>query len=59
MHSTGANLVLAAITFGSLACELQPGPIDVVEAAIADIQHAIVSGRTTCRLVVQPYLDRI
>ena len=59
MHSTGARLVLAAITFVSLACEPPPGPIEVVEASIADIQEAIVSGRTTCRMVVQGYLDRI
>ena len=59
MHSTGARLVLAAITLVSLACEPPPGPIDVVEATIADIQDAIVSGRTTCRFVVQAYLDRI
>ena len=59
MRPTGARLVVAAITFSSLGCEPQPGRIDVVEASIADIQDAIVSGRTTCRLVVQAYLDRI
>jgi Asp-tRNA(Asn)/Glu-tRNA(Gln) amidotransferase A subunit family amidase len=30
-----------------------------VETTIADIQEAITSGRTTCRMVVQAYLDRI
>ena len=37
----------------------QAGAIDVVEASIAEIRDAIVTGRTTCRLVVQAYLDRI
>ncbi len=31
----------------------------VVEATIADIQEAILSGRTTCRGVVEAYLERI
>ncbi len=31
----------------------------VVEATIAEIQDAILSGRTSCRDVVQAYLDRI
>ncbi len=34
-------------------------PIPLVEATIADIQEAILSGRTTCRLVVEGYLARI
>jgi Asp-tRNA(Asn)/Glu-tRNA(Gln) amidotransferase A subunit family amidase len=31
----------------------------VVEVTIAQIQDEIRSGRTTCRFVVQAYLDRI
>ena len=42
-----------------VACGPPPQPIDVVETTIADIQEAISSGRTTCRMVVQAYLDRI
>ncbi len=42
-----------------VACGPRPGPIDVVEATIADVQDAIIAGRTTCRMVVQAYLDRI
>ena len=42
-----------------LACAGSPEPIDVVEATIAQIQEEIRSGRTSCRLVVQAYLDRI
>ena len=45
-----------------LATACQPHEVDripVVEATIADIQEAILSGRTTCRDVVQAYLDRI
>jgi Asp-tRNA(Asn)/Glu-tRNA(Gln) amidotransferase A subunit family amidase len=33
--------------------------MDVVEATIAQVQEAILEGRTTCRMVVQAYLDRI
>ncbi len=33
--------------------------MDVVEATIPQIQEAVRSGRTTCRQVVQAYLDRI
>jgi len=33
--------------------------VDVVEATIAHVQEAILSGETTCRMVVQAYLDRI
>jgi Asp-tRNA(Asn)/Glu-tRNA(Gln) amidotransferase A subunit family amidase len=33
--------------------------MDVVEATIAQVQEAILSGETTCRMVVQAYLDRI
>jgi len=54
-----ARLLIAALTIATLACEPRPEPIDVVESSIAEIQDAIVSGRTTCRLVVQAHLDRI
>ncbi len=43
----------------ALACGPQPEPMDVVETTIGEIQDAITSGRTTCRMVVQSYLDRI
>lgn len=33
--------------------------MNVVEASIADLQSAILDGKTTCRAVVQAYLDRI
>ena len=36
-----------------------PERIPVVEITIAEIQESIRSGRTTCRLVVQAYLDRV
>ena len=45
-----------------LVTACQPREVDrfpVVEASIADIQEAILSERTTCRDVVQAYLDRI
>ena len=53
-----AALGLAAL--GLTACDRPPPtPIPVVEATIAGVQEAIFSGRTTCRMVVQAYLDRI
>ena len=49
---------LAAVL--TAACDAPaPRPIDVVEAAIADVQEAILSGATTCRMVVQAHFDRI
>jgi amidase len=34
-------------------------PIEVVEASIAEVQEAVMSGATTCRMVVQAHIDRI
>jgi len=48
---------LAAFVLG--ACAPPPAPIEVVETTIAQVQDAITSGQTTCRMVVQSYLDRI
>ncbi len=49
-------LALAALS----ACDRPaPAPIPVVEATIVGVQKAIFSGATTCRMVVQSYLDRI
>jgi len=36
-----------------------PAPIGLVEASIAEVRAAVLQGRTTCRMVVQGYLDRI
>jgi amidase len=33
--------------------------VDVVDITIADLQRALLEGRTTCRAVVQTHLDRI
>jgi amidase len=49
-------LILVPLLFG---CQRQPAPIPVVEATIAQVQGAILSGSTTCRMVVQAHLDRI
>ena len=43
----------------SLSCDQVPRPINVVDINIAQIQENILSGRTTCRMIVQSYLDRI
>jgi Asp-tRNA(Asn)/Glu-tRNA(Gln) amidotransferase A subunit family amidase len=48
--------VFAALT---VACAEAPVPFEVHEATITQVQDAIRSGRTTCRTVVQAYLDRI
>jgi Asp-tRNA(Asn)/Glu-tRNA(Gln) amidotransferase A subunit family amidase len=50
-----------AVTVGAVvsACGPSPQPIPLVEATIPDVQAAILDGRTTCRMVVQGYLDRI
>ena len=61
IHATAVVPVLVALALAALsACDRpQPAPVPVVEATIAGVQEAIVSGRTTCRMVVQAYLDRI
>ncbi len=59
MESARAHLAAVALTFTIIACDGSPQPIDVVEATISQIQDQIRSGQTTCRLVVQAYLDRI
>jgi len=48
-------LSFSACTHGSTERQ----PFNVVEASIADLQSAILDGETTCRAVVQAYLDRI
>jgi amidase len=55
--------IMAAV--GGLACArydvahaAAPGQFQVEEATIADIQAAIKSGQTTCKGVVQRYIDR-
>jgi amidase len=50
----GAALVAAACSSAP-----PPAPIPVEEASIAELRAAILEGRTTCRMVVQAYLDRI
>ena len=54
-----ATAALLASLALATACAPAPAPIPVVEATIADVQQAIFSGATTCRLVVQSHLDRI
>jgi amidase len=54
-----APAVALTLTLMGIACADSPRPIDVVEATIASLQDEILSGRTTCRFVVQAHLDRI
>ena len=60
LHQGSAAAV--ALTALAAACEAPdptPRPINVIEATIAEVQDAIFSGRTTCRMVVRAHLDRI
>ncbi len=50
------------IAIGAAGCSAErpvPSRPPVVETTLAELQSAIRGGRTTCRLVVQVYLDRI
>ena len=50
----------ALVVLALAACDgPAAAPISVVEATIAGVQEAVFSGATTCRMVVQAYLDRI
>ncbi len=54
-------LLISALAALVAACAERgiPVPMDVVEASIDDVQQAILSDQTTCRMVVEAYLDRI
>jgi len=55
------NRRIRLLSLLSLSCS-QPGTparFDVVETTIAEIHEALRSGQTSCREVVQAYLDRI
>ena len=56
---TSAAVLYSCLVLGLAACGPQPEPMDVVEATISQVQEAIRSGATTCRMVVQAHLDRI
>lgn len=56
LSTAGHGLACALLAWG---CGPSPGPIPVVELTIAEAQEALVSGRTTCRILVQSHLDRI
>lgn len=59
-----SSLIAAIFTviFTVTACTQRsnrPHSVSVVEASITEIQSAITDGKTSCRAVVQVYLDRI
>ena len=59
MGPTHALLPLTMTVVSLLLGCASPEPIDVVETTIGNIQNAIRSGRTTCRMIVERYLQRI
>ena len=48
-----------ALLVALATCAPPEPPFDVVETTIGQVQEAVLSGRTSCREVVQAYLDRI
>ncbi len=48
----------AALVLGPAFLWSQQGPFRLEEASITDIHNAIRSGQTTCRQIVQTYIDR-
>jgi len=54
-----SSSVFLSLGLGLQACAPDPVPMDVVETTITQVQAGILSGETTCRMVVQAYLDRI
>jgi Asp-tRNA(Asn)/Glu-tRNA(Gln) amidotransferase A subunit family amidase len=52
---TAAAFVVSALAPRPASAQ---APFRVEESTIADVHHAIASGQTTCRAVVQAYLDR-
>jgi len=56
--SLGMCATLVATVVGAPECMLAQGQFHVEEASIADIQHAIQTGQTTCKQVVQAYIAR-
>jgi len=68
IYSTPYSFLLLKVFFTLLttlpltSCTQKPTaqhPINVVEVSIAELQSAIMEGETSCRSVVQAYLDRI
>jgi hypothetical protein len=52
------TLPVVVLGLAGLAPGVSGQSFSVEEASIADIQNAIRSGQTTCKQVVQSYLDR-
>ena len=55
----GKRFLVIAISLGLAACQNEQPSLNLVEATLGDIQHAIVTGQTTCHAVVSAYLQRI
>ena len=59
MRPTRALLPLTMTAVGLLLGCGNPEPLEVVETTIGTIQDGIRAGRTTCRMIVESYLERI
>ncbi len=51
-------ITAATVMVATISARAQQSRFQIEEASIADIQNAIRAGQTTCRGVVQAYLDR-
>src|ERR1044071_3172533 len=65
-HSSPAQAAMRCMTLALLAaCGAHTQPLDshddcaVIEATIGELQAAMRAHRTTCRAIVQTYIDRI
>ena len=61
MRLCSPRLLSLLVVVVLVACSerADPAPMNVVEASIGEVQQAILSGGTTCRMVVEAHLDRI
>ena len=57
-HFQKALLVITT-SLGIVSCQWSPQPLVLVETTIGEIQHALVTRKTTCHEVVSTYLQRI
>jgi amidase len=52
-------LLVVTLSLGFLSCSSNQQQLNLMEATISEIQHALVTRKTTCHEVVSSYLQRI